>query len=495
MVNVSAALPARASSQRVRMDVGLIRRVSFVLGLLLLLLSPFSPDPLLFAVGGFMPWLLLSIVGQPAMPVAAIFYFVWQWAQVYSRALVSVIDGEPMAKGLAGPDVVNAYWYSLASLVALAFAFRMVLGGLRRPTPEEETAHLEWRPQDLFLLYLGTLVLAVVCGYGSRYIGGLGQQFEAVGRLKIVAQFLLFVTVLGTGKGHKYLLAAVGIEIVIGFSGLLSDFRGVFVYLAMAAIAARLALSATAIMGGIVWFSILMALGLFWTAVKVEYREYATEGDDSQNLTIPWEDRLAYLTNMALSPGNIDWGLASYAMINRFAYIDIFGSVISVQDAARDPPTMRQWGEAFEHVFKPRIFFPDKPPLSDSETYARLAGLDPAQVVRGTTSISVGHTAENYVDLGFPGMLVGMFGLGLLLAAGLRYFMKARHLPWMVKQGIALAFVYNVAGVGVEASLPKLFGSIVMFGLVYMILAKFALPIGLQWLHARAGGTEPAKAS
>lgn len=476
------------------LDVGLIRRAFFVVGLFLLLISPFAPDPLPFAVGGFVPWVLLSIVGQPAMPVAVVFYFVWQWAQVFARAMLSMVDGESMAKGVAGPGVVDAYWCSLASFVVLALAFRLVLGGLRRPTPEEETAHLEWRPLDLFLLYCGTLVLAVACGYGSRLIPGLGQQFEAVGRLKVVAEFLLFVTVLGTGRGNKFLLAAVLIEIVIGFSGLLSDFRGVFVYLAMAAIAARIALSVTSIMGGVVWFSVLLMLGLFWTAVKVEYREYATEGEESQHLSIPLEDRLAYLGNLALSPGNIDWGLASYAMLNRFAYIDIFGSVISVQDAAREAAPMRQWQEALEHVFKPRFFFPDKAALSDSETYARLAGLDPALVVRASTSISVGYTAENYVDLGFPGMLGGIFVLGLMLAGGLRYFMKARFLPWMVKQGVALAFIYNVAGVGIEASLPKLFGSIVMFGLVYMVLAKFVLPIGLQWLHARAG-TERAQAS
>ena len=36
-------------------------------------------------------------------------------------------------------------------------------------------------------------------------------------------------------------------EIVLGFTGLLSDFRGVFVYLAMAALAARIPLKGTTI--------------------------------------------------------------------------------------------------------------------------------------------------------------------------------------------------------------------------------------------------------
>jgi hypothetical protein len=51
-----------------------------------------------------------------------VFYLLWQWLQVYARTLVSGTDGEEMARGLYGPWVVDAYWYMLASIVALALA-------------------------------------------------------------------------------------------------------------------------------------------------------------------------------------------------------------------------------------------------------------------------------------------------------------------------------------------------------------------------------------
>ena len=490
MVTVNPPLRGRAVSPRMVLDAGFMRRTFLLIGLFLLLTAPFSSDPLAFAAGCFVPWIVLSLVGKPTMPAAVIFYFLWQWAQVFSRVLQSMVDGEPLGAGLYGQYVVNAYWYMLASIVVLALAFRMVLGGLPSPSSEEESAHRDWRPLDLFLLYCGTLVLAVACGYATRLIPALSQQFEAVSRLKIVAEFLLFTTVLSTGRGGKFMLAAVLVEILIGFSGLLSDFRGVFIYLAVAAIAARLALSVTSILGGVVWLSVLMALALFWTAVKVDYREFATGGEETQHLSIPLSERLAYLGSLAASPGTIDWGLASYALLSRFAYVDIFGSVIDYQHSARDPNPGRQWQEAFDHVFKPRFLFPDKAALSDTETYARLTGADPTEVVRGSTSISVGYMGENYVDLGFPGMLLGILAIGLGIAGVLRYFMRSR-LPWMVRQGIVLAFIYNVAGTGVELSLPKLFGATIMFFLVYALLVKFALPIGLKWLHTRAGKDQP----
>ncbi|MBI3199819.1 MAG: hypothetical protein HYZ40_20340 [Rhodospirillales bacterium] len=493
MVTISPSVRMRAPPPRQVLDFGFLRRTFLAVGLVLLVVVPFSHDPLAFAVGCFVPWVVLTLLGTPTMPVGVVFFFVWQWAQTFARILQSMVDGEPLAGSFYGPGVFNAYWYMLASIVTMAVAFRLVLGNLPRPMPADASAHLEWRPLDLFLLYCGTLVLAVACSYASRLIPGLGQQFEAVSRLKIVAEFLLFVTVLGTGRGGKLMLAAVLVEIVIGFSGLLSDFRGVFIYLAMAAIAARIAVGPTAILGGVVWFSILLALGLFWTAVKNEYRDFATGGEETQAFSVPLSERFAYLGALALSPGDIDWRHASYAMLARFAYVDIFGSVIDVQDTLRGTDGARQWQEAFDHVFKPRFFFPDKAALSDTETYARLTGTDPHLVLRASTSISVGYIAENYVDFGFPGMLASIFGIGLMIAGVCRYFMRSR-LPWMVRQGIVLAFLYNIAGPGVEASLPKLFGSTVMFFLVYALLVKFALPIGLKWLDTRAS-TEPPQPS
>jgi hypothetical protein len=490
VVTVSPPVRMRATSRRQVLDFGLLRRTFLIFALVLLLRAPLTAEPVAFAGGAFVPWFVLSIVGKPNIPVAVVFFFIWQWGQIFARVMLSVIDGEPMMVGPHGPLVPTAYWYMLASILVFALAFRLVLGELPFPTPADEFAHLQWRPLDLFALYCGTLVLAVACTYATQIVPGLGQQFEVVSRLKIVAEFLLFTTVLATGRGGKFMIAAILVEIIIGFSGLLSDFRGVFIYLAMAAIAARVVIGPTAILGGIVWLSILLVLGMFWTAVKSEYREFATGGESTQALRVPLSERFDYLTKLALSPDRIDWGDAAYAMLSRFAYVDIFGSVISAQQLTRDSESMRQWQESFDHVFKPRILFPDKAALSDTATYARLTGIDPALVMRDATSISVGYMAENFVDFGFPGMLAGIFVLGLMIAGVIRYLMRAR-LPWMVRQGLVLALVYNVAGTGVESSLPKLFGSTTMFFLVFLLLVRFVLPIGLKWLNARAGTETP----
>jgi hypothetical protein len=374
----------------------------------------------------------------------------------------------------------------LASLVALALALRLVLGSMKPATVQSKMVHLEWRPIDLFMLYVGMLFLSVVCRYAAMMVPALDQPLDAVSRLKVVLLFMLFVTIMTTGRGGNLMVAAVSIEVVLGFSGLLSDFKGVFIYLAVAALAARVRIRGTTILVGIVCGAFLLFLALFWTSVKSEYRELATGSSDSQNVKVDLSTRMGYLGGRLLSPGDIDWNLASYALLSRLAYTDIFGSVIGVQETAPEPGIVRQWQDAVEHVLKPRFLFPDKAALSDTEVYVRLARGDSSEQVRLGTSISVGYMAENFVDFGFPGMLGGIFVLGLIYAVVIRYFMSLR-LPWVLREGVVLGFVFSIGANGVEMSLPKIIGATVMFVLVYALLARFVFPMALNWLKRRSG--------
>ena len=137
------------------------------------------------------------------------------------------------------------------------------------------------------------------------------------------------------------------------------------------------------------------------------------------------------------------------------------------------------------HVFPPRFLFPDKRSLSDTEVFVRLARGDASEQMRSATSISVGYMSYNYVDLGFPGMLAGVFMIGLVVAAACRYFM-ALPLPWLVREGIVLAFIYAIGHNGVEISMPKLLGATVLTVVVYALLIKFVFPIALRWLDTKA---------
>src|SRR5215217_655946 len=284
------------------LDLNSLKRAFFYIAVALMFIAPFSQDPMALAVGAAVPWVILQIIARPGMPASVVYLFIWQWLQTFTRVLQSMVDNESMANGLYGPNVARAYWYMLAGLVVMALALRMVLGNLKPPTVQDRRAHFEWRPLDLFSLYVGMLVVAVGCRFATAFVPALDQPLDAVSRLKVVLLFMLFTTVMTTGRSTNLLWGAVVLETVLGFTGLLSDFRGVFVYLAMAALASRVPLKGTTVAAGLACAGFLIFLALFWTSVKAEYREYATGSSDSQNVKVALDARFGYLGNRLISP-------------------------------------------------------------------------------------------------------------------------------------------------------------------------------------------------
>jgi hypothetical protein len=468
-----------------RLDYDLLRRAALVFGIVNLLLAPIMVNPLAYAAGGATPWLLLRIIGTPTMPAAAAYLFLWQWMQIFARILQAQIDGEPLGAGIYGVNVTRAYWYMLASLVVMAVAFRVTLSGLRPASHAEAVAHENWRPSDLIIVYFGAIAVSLVFALAGRLAPPLFQAMDVASRLKVVALFVLCTYSFSTGQGMKFMLAAVFFEIAVGFTGFFSDFRGVFIYVAVAAIASRIRWTTMSSIAAVVWITLLLVLALFWTSVKNDYRVYASQSEESQEIKVPLGERMGYLGDKVMSADGIDWSDAAYTLLIRLAYVDIFGAVIGVQETSPEPEPYRQWSEALSHVFQPRFLFPEKPQLLDSEVYMRLARGDPTEQARTGTSISVGYMGENFADFGFPGMLIGIVLLGILLGLVTRFFMSS-HLPLMIREGIVMGFIFSMARDGVEVSLPKVLGGMFMFFLVFSLIARFGFPIVVRWLDSRA---------
>jgi hypothetical protein len=487
MAPMAAPMPRRG--ERITyLDYGFLEKLFLYFGVGAAVFAAFARDPLAFGIGAVMPFVLIKIINRPSMPVAVVYLVLWQWAQTFSRVVQTFPDKESLGGGIYGPNVERAYWYMLASVFVIAVIMRFTVGRLPAPTQQSRLAHARWQPRDLVVLYFGTLLLSVVVRFSGLANGALEQPVSALLYVKTLVLFLLFANVLTTGEGGKFALVAVLIETITGFTGILSDFKAVFIFLALAAVAVRIRWTVSMGIGAIVWGTVLVTLALFWTAVKMDYRQLATGGEgESQQITASLSDRMGYLGSRAINPSAIDWNEASYMLLIRFAYVDIFGSVITVQEASPEPGFMRQWSDGLSHVLQPRFLFPNKPALSDTEVYIRLAKGDPTEEIRAGTSISVGYMGENFADLGFPGMLFGIATIALLAGTIYRFFMT-RKMPHMVKEGTLLVLVYSICRDGVEISMPKILGALMMSTIVYTGLVKFAYPRVLAWLDRPPGG-------
>jgi hypothetical protein len=142
-----------------------------------------------------------------------------------------------------------------------------------------------------------------------------------------------------------------------------------------------------------------------------------------------------------------------------------------------------RWRDALEHVAKPRILFPDKAALDDTEIFLKYVRSDVGEEGRAGTSISIGYLAENFIDFGFPGMLVPIAVMGLVLGCTLRYLMT-RPVAWVVREGFVTALVLTLTA-GMELSLAKFLGSTLLTFAVLALCLKFVYPPTERWIGHR----------
>jgi hypothetical protein len=126
----------------------------------------------------------------------------------------------------------------------------------------------------------------------------------------------------------------------------------------------------------------------------------------------------------------------------------------------------------------PRLLFPDKRAINDSELTVHYTGLNLAGAEEGT-SISMGFMAEAYIDFGPLGMFFPIFALGLVLG-GLYRWLVRRPGPEAVF-GSAIAIVALMKAQFLETSILKLLPSLVLAMIVSWLLMTFVVP----WLLSR----------
>jgi len=469
-------------SKSICLDSALLRKAFGFFAVAMVAIAPLTRDPLVVTACGFMPWALVSLVDRPRMPSIIVYYLLFMWLEMAARMVLASIDGEALGDGVYGHDVYRAMWYAMASLLVLAIVFRGCLNDL--PVDQLEI-HRRWPPSVLFQVYLATVALSVVLAPLASLSGGIAQPVQAFGSLKYVAMFMLFATVLSTGNGFKLLLTAVLMEILTGFTGLFSDFKTVLIVVLLTALSLRLSLRIATVVGGLVTVVVLLGLGLFWTAVKSEYRDVATGFSQSQTISAGLGERAGVLIAKAIHPGEIEWELAVDQLVRRIAYIDFFGATIgTVENAPEVEEVFPRWRDALEHIAKPRLLFPDKAVLDDTEVFLRYVRDEVGDDSRPGTSISIGYLAENFIDFGFPGMLLPVAFMGLVLGRTLRYFMT-RPVPWAVREGFITALALTL-GTGMELSLPKFLGGTLTVFAILALCLKFVYPTVERWIERRS---------
>jgi hypothetical protein len=220
-----------------------------------------------------------------------------------------------------------------------------------------------------------------------------------------------------------------------------------------------------------------------WSEVKMQYRDYLSEGTGHQTVLVGVTDRLNKIADLLWVDGLGNLGDGFDRMLKRIEYTFFFGAVIDHVPAVVPYAGGAIWGAAIEHVLEPRLLFPNKPPLppdvANTEKYTGMRLTLEGRIA--DTEIPMGYMAESYVDFGPILMFVPIFLLGLLYGAEYRYLANQRLK--LFAYGAMPVVLQSASEFGLTA--VKILGSNLTIFLAIYIVLRFLAPTIQRLIMAR----------
>ena len=447
----------------------------------------------IFLVGGIGPnWILalLSVavlaagtilLWRPGESPILVFIFSYSWLQssiaIYHANWLS-IDVAEYAPFFS--ETRSATVLSLGGILTLALGMRLGAGPRRVNDVLGPRQIAMSQPVDRwFRLYALAWVGSFLALSYAWVVPGLSQPLLALAAMKWAFFYMLAFAYFLRGLRAGWLLpCAFLFELVTSIGGYFSDFKAVFFVTLSAAVASGVKFSPGKLISSTLLAVLLVILGIVWTAVKGDFRDFVSGGGGEQVMTVDYATRLSKLADLV---GDLDRdSLANGAdqFLRRISYVELFGVVLANVPSIEPHTEGAILWDAVVRPFTPRLLFPDKDVIDDSARTLRYTGglVGAAE----STSVSLGYVAETFIDFGEYGLFAALLGIGCFYGAIYRILVRWKSSRGLLGTSLATAALLNTAAL--ENSFTKVFGGVVVSLLAAWAIAAFAMPRIAPWL-------------
>ena len=440
--------------------------------LVILFVSVISSNKLLTFVSLISLPILIKLTYRKGFTAVFAFMIIWQWIQVTIKIIYADLLFLPVSEFVDTNSFSEAVIFSLLGLIALASGIFIATKKIEPVTTEAlrfETRHFSER--RLFILWMiFSFFNSFISSIMFRFMP-LQQIFVGLLNLKMITvSALLFVSFLNN-RDKRYAYIVIVTEILLGFTQYFSGFKEILFYLIIITatlypkINFRLSFRYAAV------FILLASLGITWILIRGDYRNFLNRGTGMQVVTVPVSERFNYLSK-AISSINFDYfneGLEQ--TISRTSYSDFLAQVMDRVPAFTNFEKGELFLNTLKHIFMPRLFFPQKKSLDDSEVTNIYTGRMYSGAAQGV-SIGIGYMAYYYIDFGKYLMLIFIFLQGVLYGLVYKYFTKKVKTKFLV-YSITLPIMMGVYLY--ETSQPKLIGGLLSSFIILAISVKYLL--------------------
>jgi hypothetical protein len=443
-----------------------------------------SSSPLIVLVFGTALILIVGLLWRPGELPVLLLPVLIQFTEVALKPVTAALTDVPLQDlSEFGSNLQPAGLFGLAGVIALVLGLQIGTRVSRAPIKD---VLIPWPFQRI----LAGALAAIVAGHAFEIVawnfGGARQIILALGGIKWAGLFVLTYSVLSIGRGRWWLTAVVGVELVLGMTGFFSDFRMVLFVLLTAAIASaqeklRISSIFTLALGGV----LMLLLAVFWSSIKIDYRDFLNKGTSEQVVLQPLDARINFLAGKAVDFDGRQFADGLEKLNARLSYIDFLAATMERVPDDIPHEAGAHLSAAVWHIMTPRILFPDKAEVpSDTDSTLYYTGLETVELNVADTSISIGYLGELYIDFGIAGALIAAVLIGFAFGRLYRAIRDYSDLPALINYSFCMLLALSMSSF--EAALIKLIGGFVMVAAVAMVSQR-VIVLSLS-RYARASG-------
>lgn len=450
----------------------------------LFLLGGIGANSLLALVAIFVLVIGSALLWRPGEPPILLFIFGYQWLQASIAIFHANWFGKTVSElSVYGGNLSLATALSLLGLLSMAVGMRV---GARRWRPRvaqlARDVALRYDTKRWFYLYAAAFLVASMAQSVAWVVPGLSQPLLAIANLKWAFFFILtYATFVRLGTSRTFWMLAFGVELALSLGGYFSNFKTVFLMSLLAMVMAGVRLSPKQIVGSVILSVVMLALGIVWTAVKTDYRSFLSGGQNAQIVTVDYTTRIGKLIELVSELDRDKLASGTEQLLERLAYVEFFGMVLETVPDTLPHEWGALWWDAVTRPFMPRLFFPWKSEINDSDRTNYYTGLGVAGAESGT-SISIGIMGESYIDFGEYGMMVVLFAYGVAIGRIYRWMLFSRNGQGLLGASLASATLFGAAAL--ESSITKVVGGVLVTFLASIMLIQVIAPRFLRWMRA-----------
>lgn len=413
------------------------------------------------------PFLFFALATQSLAVIVKVFY-----ANYIGADFIEVHD-YPI-------HILSAFYLSLTGLLSISLGIHVVIKTFNFNTYDYAEISKRFSNKKLIRVYIITAILYPTLLALSFRLGGLQQPLFELLQFKWAVFFILQVNSFATGKTKSFFIIFI-IEVLLSFTGYFSSFKDYFFifFIGMLVVTKNNIKPGYAISLLLVG-SMGVYLMILWQHVKPDYRAYLSAGEAAQISTRSKGESLSKLYSLVSQTDKEGVADGLYRTVSRLSYIDFLSAAESQVPANISHTNGSLWWGAVEKVLEPRLLFPNKKAIDDSEKARLYTGHDYAGAEKGT-SVSLGYITESYIDFGNVGMHIPLFIFGIIV--GLIYKSVVTKSPNMLI-GTALITPLYVTIYNYEMALDKLIGGLFMYLIVYLLIRRFLLKKFLKLIYA-----------